>query len=243
MLGADAGPGRKAMAALFLLNPEWWGRLFSIMVIDLVLAGDNALVIALAVRGLSPNVQALGAVWGTVGAVGLRIACALAAAVVFHLPGLQILAAVLLVWIAFRLVHPRRKRGHQVREASTLKEAITIIALADVAMSLDNVLAIAAAAAGNVSLMIIGVTLSLPLVVWGSRVLAGVINRQAWLVWAGAGILGYVAGEMGLGDPMTETWLSPGVVDALQQILPLAVGSGMAGVGWRLAAPPRANQQ
>ena len=75
-----------------------------------------------------------------------------------------------------------------------------IIALADVAMSLDNVLAIAAAAAGNVSLMVIGVALSPPLVVWGSRVLAGVINRQVWLVWAGAGVLGYVAGEMALGD-------------------------------------------
>jgi YjbE family integral membrane protein len=231
------------MAGLFMLNPEWWGRLFSIMMIDLVLAGDNALVIALAVRGLSPHVQAVGAVWGTVGAVGLRIACALAAASVLRLPGLQILAAILLVWIAFRLVHPRRKRGHQVREASTLKEAITIIAFADVAMSLDNVLAIAAAAAGNVSLMVIGVGLSLPLVVWGSRVLAGVINRHAWLVWAGAGLLGYVAGEMALGDPMTERWLSPGLVDALQQILPLAVGCGTAAIGWWLTPPPRANQQ
>ena len=118
-----------------------------------------------------------------------------------------------------------------------------IIALADVAMSLDNVLAIAAAAAGNVSLMVIGVALSLPLVVWGSRVLAAVINRYAWLVWAGGGILGYVAGEMALRDAMTETWLSPGIVGALEQVLPLAVGSAMAAIGWRLTPPPRANQQ
>jgi YjbE family integral membrane protein len=226
-----------------MLNPEWWGRLFSIVLIDLVLAGDNALVIALAVRGLSPKVQALGTVWGTAGAVGLRIACALTAAIVLHSPGLQIVAAVLLVGIAFRLVYPRRKGGHQVREATTLREAITVIALADVAMSLDNVLAIAATAAGNVSLMVIGVVLSLPLVVWGSRVLAALINRHTWLVWAGAGVLGYVAGEMALGDPMTQRWMSPGVVDALQQIVPLAVGSGMAAVGWWLAPRPRANQQ
>jgi YjbE family integral membrane protein len=231
------------MEVLFLLNPEWWGRLFSIMLIDLVLAGDNALVIALAVRSLSPNVQALGAVWGTVGAVGLRIVSALTATIVLDLPGLQIFAAVLLVWIAFRLVHPRPKRGHRLREAGTLGEAISVIALADVAMSLDNVLAIAAVAAGNVLLMVIGVALSLPLVVWGSRVLAAVINRYAWLVWAGGGILGYVAGEMALRDAMTETWLSPGIVGALEQVLPLAVGSAMAAIGWRLTPPPRANQQ
>jgi YjbE family integral membrane protein len=227
----------------FLPNPELWGRLFSIMLIDLMLAGDNALVIALAVRGLPAHVQTRGAVWGTIGAIVLRIGCALAVTIVLDLPGVQILAGALLLWIAFRLVQPRRKPEHRLRETTTLQEAITVIALADVAMSLDNVLAIAAVAAGNVSLLVVGVALSLPLVVWGSRVLAGIMNRSPWLVWAGVGVLGYVAGEMALRDTLTVKWLNSGLIGALAHILPLALASGMVAVGWWLSLSSRTHQQ
>jgi len=217
----------------FLPGPELWGRLFGILLIDLVLAGDNAVVIALAVRGLPAAVKTLGAVWGTVGAIVLRIACAFAATAVLRLPGAQILAGALLLGIAFRLVQPSRAREHP-RKAAGLGEAIWLIAVADTAMSLDNVLAIAAIAAGNTSLLVAGVALSLPLVMWGSWVLADVMNRHAWVVWAGAGVLGYVAGEMAVRDPVTKTWLSPGMTGAAEHALPALLGVGIALIGWRL---------
>ena len=215
----------------FLPGPEFWGRLLGILLIDLVLAGDNAVVIALAIRGLPAAVKTLGAVWGTVGAIVLRIACALAATAVLRLPGAQILAAAVLLGIAFRLVQPSRARKH-AQEAVGLGEAIWLIAVADTAMSLDNVLAIAAIAAGNTSLMVAGVALSLPLVVWGSWVLADVMNRHAWVVWAGAGVLGYVAGDMAVRDPLTKAWLSPGVAGAVGHVLPAVAGVGIALIGW-----------
>jgi YjbE family integral membrane protein len=202
------GPAsKKEWAVSFLPNLELWARLLSIMLIDLTLAADNALIIALVVRGLPANVQVLGAVWGTIGAIVLRIAFTVAAALLLHLPGVQILAAALLIWIAFRLVQPRWERRQHSREpATTLLEAIWIIALADAAMSLDNVLAIAAAAAGNLPLMAIGVVLSLPLVMWGSQVLAAMMNRYSWIVPVAAGVLGYVAGQMALRDALMEKW-------------------------------------
>jgi len=215
----------------FLPGPEFWGRLLGILLIDLVLAGDNAVVIALAIRGLPAAVKTLGAVWGTVGAIVLRIACAFAATAVLRLPGAQILAAAVLLGIAFRLVQPSRARKH-AQEAVGLGEAIWLIAVADTAMSLDNVLAIAAIAAGNTSLMVAGVALSLPLVVWGSWVLADVMNRHAWVVWAGAGVLGYVAGDMAVRDPLTKAWLSPGVAGAVGHVLPAVAGVGIALIGW-----------
>ncbi|HEX9244901.1 MAG TPA: TerC family protein [bacterium] len=216
----------------FLPGPELWGRLLGILLIDLVLAGDNAVVIALAVRGLPANVKTLGTVWGTVGAIVLRIACTFAATAVLRLPGAQILGGALLLGIAFRLVQPHRAREHP-REAAGLVEAIWLIAVADTAMSLDNVLAIAAIAAGNTSLMVVGVALSLPLVMWGSWVLADVMNRHAWVVWAGSGVLGYVAGEMAVRDAMTKAWLGPGGAGAAAHVLPAVVGVGIALIGWR----------
>ena len=218
----------------FLPGPELWGRLFGILLVDLVLAGDNAVVIALAVRGLPANVKTLGTVWGTVGAIVLRIACAVAATAVLRLPGAQVLGAAVLLGIAFRVVRPRRTREHP-RGAAGLGEAIWLISIADTAMSLDNVLAIAAIAAGNAWLMAAGVVLSLPLVVWGSLALADVMDRHAWVVWAGAGVLGYVAGEMALRDPMTTAWLGPGTAGAAAHILPPVAGLGIALIGWRLS--------
>ena len=222
----------------FLPGPEFWGRLFTILLVDLVLAGDNALVIALAVRGLPASVKALGAIWGTVGAIALRIAFTFAATAVLHLPGAQILAAALLLGIAIRLVQPHRTREHP-RAATGLWEAIWLIAVADTAMSLDNVLAIAAIAAGNIPLMVVGVLLSLPLVMWGSWALADVMNRYAWVVWAGAGILGYVAGEMALRDALTKMWSSPGIAGAAAHVLPPVLGLGIALIGWRRSASSR----
>jgi len=216
----------------FLPNPEVWGRLVSIVLIDVSLAGDNALVIALAVRRLPTNVQAVGAVCGGLGAIVLRIVFSLAGAVLLRLSGIQILAAALLLWVASRLVRPARECGHAVRPATTVLEAFWIITLADVAMSLDNVLAIAAAAAGNVPLIVIGVALSLPFVVWGSGTLARLMNRYPWIIWVGAGVLGYVAGEMSLRDPLVAKWMRPGAAVAVKYALPFGLALSVMLLGW-----------
>jgi YjbE family integral membrane protein len=222
----------------FLWNGESWGRLLGIVLVDLVLAGDNALVIALALRGLPVHLQTVGAVWGTLGAVLLRAGCAFAAGVLLPLPGLRLLAGALLVWIALRLVQPRDTSGRRVRGAATLRDAIMVIGLADAAMSFDNVLAITALAGGNAMLLIVGLVISLPLLVWGSRLLSAILTRSPWLVWAGVGVLGYVAGELALRDTLVTTWLESGLIRALGRGLPLALGAAMAGLGvWRTAVP------
>src|SRR5437660_10250027 len=191
-----------------VLDPEFWARWLSIVVIDLTLAGDNALVIALAVRTLPPKQQWRGRVWGTAGAVALRLGFIVVATFLLRIPFLQLVGGLLLVWIAVKLVRqPTGARPGHVREGSSLREAVWIIIVADAVMSLDNVLAVAAAAHGDLTLVVFGIALSLPLVVWGSGVLATLMNRFAWIIWIGGGILGYVAGEMILKDKILPRWL------------------------------------
>src|SRR2546428_308886 len=185
---------------IFLMDPEFWARLLGIVIIDLTLAGDNALVIALAVRTLPPRQQFWGRVWGAAGAVGLRLAFIAVATLLLAIPMLQLVGGLLLLWIAFRLVRKETGTEKHVRQGGSLWEAIWIIVLADAIMSLDNVLAVAAAAHGDLFLVTFGIGLSLPIVVWGSSLLAVLMNRFVWIIWVGGGILGYVAGEMILGD-------------------------------------------
>jgi YjbE family integral membrane protein len=185
---------------IFLMDPEFWARVLGIIVIDLTLAGDNALVIALAVRNLAKRQQFLGRIWGTAGAVGLRLAFIGVATLLLRIPFLQLVGGLLLLWIAFKLVrHETGSEGH-VREGGSLREAVWIIIVADAIMSLDNVLAVAAAADGDMKLVVFGIALSIPIVVWGSGILATLMNRYIWIIWIGGGILGYVAGEMIMKD-------------------------------------------
>jgi YjbE family integral membrane protein len=184
----------------FLMDPEFWARVVGIIIIDLTLAGDNALVIALAVRNLPKRQQFLGRIWGTAGAVGLRLAFIAIATQLLRIPFLQLVGGLLLLWIAFKLVrHETGPEGH-VREGGSLREAIWIIIVADAIMSLDNVLAVAAAADGDMKLVVFGIALSIPIVVWGSGILATLMNRFIWIIWIGGGILGYVAGAMIMKD-------------------------------------------
>ena len=185
---------------MFLMDPEFWARVFGIIVIDLTLAGDNALVIALAVRTLPKRQQFLGRIWGTLGAVGLRLAFITVATFLMRIPFLQVVGGVLLLWIAFKLVHKETGAEEHVRQGGSLREAVWIIIVADAVMSLDNVLAVAAAAHGDMRLVVFGIALSLPIVVWGSGILATLMNRFIWIIWIGGGILGYVAGEMIMKD-------------------------------------------
>src|SRR5438874_10787504 len=185
---------------LFFMDPEFWARLFGIVIIDLTLAGDNALVIALAVRTLPQRQQFWGRVWGTAGAVGLRVVFIAIATLLLRIPLLQLLGGLALFWIALKLVRKETGAEGHVRQGGSFWEAVWIIVVADAIMSLDNVLAVAAAAHGDLFLVVFGIGLSLPIVVWGSGLLAVLMNRFVWIIWIGGGILGYVAGEMIMKD-------------------------------------------
>jgi YjbE family integral membrane protein len=215
---------------IFLMDPEFWARVFGIIVIDLTLAGDNALVIALAVRTLPKRQQLLGRIWGTLGAVGLRLAFIAIATFLLRIPFLQAVGGLLLLWIAFKLVHHETGAEEHVRQGGSLSEAIWIIVVADAVMSLDNVLAVAAAAHGDLRLVVFGIALSLPIVVWGSGLLAALMNRFAWIIWLGGGILGYVAGEMILKDHGLERFVDPSLPGL--KFLPVALGVLVFALGW-----------
>ena len=219
-------------------TPEFWFRWIQIVILDLTLAGDNALVIALAVRKLPAKQQWQGRLWGTVGAVGLRVVFIAIISVLLRIPLLQAAGGAILLWIAVKLLS---QEGHgaeehqAVRQGTTLLEAIWIIVVADVVMSLDNVLAISGAAHGDMVLVVFGVGLSIPLVIWGSGLLARLMARFWWIVDLGAAILGWVAGEMILGDRVVQGWLGghpgPGVQRAVQMglaILVIVIGRAWA---------------
>jgi YjbE family integral membrane protein len=216
-----------------LAEPEFWARLASIVLIDLTLAGDNALVIALAVRTLPRRQQLLGRIWGTAGAVVLRLAFIIVATWLLTIPLLQVVGGLLLVWIALKLVRQHGGGDAHVRHGTTLREAVWIIMVADAAMSIDNVLAVAAAAHGEMLLVVIGIGLSLPIVVWGSGLLALLMNRFTWIIWLGGGVLGYFAGEMILRDRAVERWVGP--LPGWLEAVPVIVALVIAALGWRFA--------
>ena len=219
----------------FLGDPEFWARWFGIVIIDLTLAGDNALVIALAVRTLPKRQQLAGRIWGTVGAVGLRLIFITIITFLLKIPLLQLVGGLALIWIALKLVHQETGAEGHVRQGTSIWEAIWIIIVADMIMSLDNVLAVAAAAHGDLVLVVFGISLSLPLVVWGSGILARLMNRYLWIIWLGGGILGYVAGEMILRDRVVYGWLGEGWAENLHYPLPIALGVIITGLGWWFA--------
>ncbi len=220
-------------------TPEFWLRLFSISVLNLLLSGDNALVIALAVRTLPRRKRIAGQIWGAAGAVVLRLIFVGIVSLLLRIPFLQFVGGALLVWIAFRLVRPETGGDGDVRHGTSLWEAVWIIIVADVTMSLDNVLAIAAAAHGEFVLVMIGIGLSLPIVVWGAGLLARLMNRFVWIVWLGGGLLGYVAGEMMLEDPIIVRSLGEAAA-LLHRPLPIAIGAGVTALGWLMARGKRA---
>jgi YjbE family integral membrane protein len=218
---------------MFLMDPEFWLRVLGIIFIDLTLAGDNALVIALAVRNLPKRQQFLGRIWGTGGAVGLRLAFIAVATLLLRIPFLQLVGGLLLFWIAFKLVrHEESSEGH-VRQGGSLREAVWIIIVADAIMSLDNVLAVAAASDGDMTLVVFGIALSIPIVVWGSGILASLMTRFVWIIWLGGGILGYFAGAMILKDKGFG-WIDHSSL--VVQWLPVAPAVIIFLLGWWLSA-------
>ncbi len=182
--------------------------ILTIVYVNFILSGDNAVVIALAVRSLPPKQQKMGIFWGSFGAVALRIVLTWVAALLLGMPGLRLGGGLLLIWIAWKLVKPADGDGEEhVKSSANLWEAVKIIIMADLVMSLDNVLAVAAAAKGSVPLLIFGLALSIPIILCCSAIIAKLMNKYAWLVIAGGAILGKVAGEMIVTDPFIEARL------------------------------------
>lgn len=225
----------------FFSDPDFWKRWLRIVFIDLALAGDNAVVIALAVRSLPPREQFLGRVFGTGGAVVLRLIFVFLVTQLMRVPFLQLVCGLLLVWIAVKLVRSGHAGEDKVRSGATLKEAIGVIILADVVMSLDNVIAISAAANGDLRLVVFGLLLSIPLVVWGSGVLARLMNHYPVIIWIGGGVLGFVAVELIHKDHWVETTFGQSLA-ATFLIAPYVMGIVIAALGWwwsRQSAPAR----
>lgn len=214
------------------MDLEFWISVLKIVLIDLALAGDNALVIALAVRTLPPRQQLLGRIWGTVGAVGLRLAFIFIVTYLLAIPLLQVVGGLLLVWIALKLVlQSDGHEGAQVRQGTTLLGAIWIIIVADVIMSLDNVIGVAGAAEGDMRLVVFGIALSIPIVVWGSGVLARLMNRYPWIILVAGGILGEVAGKMMLHDQFVTSRFGA-ASGGVEAVLRIGLALVIVLVGW-----------
>ena len=219
---------------LILDAPEFWARLVEISFLNMLLSGDNAVVIALAVRTLPGRQRLLGQLGGTVGAVALRLAFVGIVSMLLRVPLLRLCGGVLLIWIAFKLVRPVDEGAGGTRHGSSFWESIWIIVVADITMSLDNVLAVAAAAHGDMLLVGLGIGMSVPIVVWGSGLLAGLMNRYPWIIWLGGGLLGYVAGDMILEDPVVLGGLGAWAA-SLEYAVPMILAAVLTGTGWWLA--------
>ncbi|MXQ53332.1 YjbE family putative metal transport protein [Shimazuella alba] len=177
-----------------ILSAEYLSALLSIIVIDLVLAGDNAIVIGLAARNLAKDQQKKVILWGTVGAIGIRAIATLAVVWLLKIPGLLLIGGILLVWIAYKLL--AEEKGHDVKAGESMWAAIRTIIIADALMGLDNVLAVAGAAHGDFSLVIIGLLVSVPIVVWGSTLILKWVERFPIIITIGAAVLAYTASKM-----------------------------------------------
>jgi YjbE family integral membrane protein len=188
-----------------LQTPAFWTGLLTITWVNVILSGDNAVVIALAARSLPKRQQGKAVFWGAGAAVVLRIVLTIGAVELLKLPFLKIIGGALLFWIAIKLLLPEDDDG-DVHASSTLIQAIKTILIADLAMSLDNVLAVAAVAGDSFTLLIIGLALSIPLVVFGATLLMKLIVRWPAIITVGAALLGWVAGEMIASDPILVSW-------------------------------------
>ncbi len=181
--------------------------ILQIIWIDLLLSGDNAVVIALACRSLPQRQRRWGIFLGAAGAVLLRILFAFFIVELMELPYIKIGGALLLLWIAVKLVEDEEAGAEDVKPAKSLVSAVRIIVLADAVMSLDNVVAIAAAAKGSILLIAFGLALSIPLIVFSSGFMLALLNRYPILIWAGSALLGWIAGELMCEEPFLAAWL------------------------------------
>ncbi len=236
-------------------DPDILGKIGQIVMADILLAGDNALIIALATRSLGPKQQFWGRMLGAGGAVALRILFVMVIGFMLKIPFVQLIGGLLLIWIAVKLVRPGDEAmeaagaGGHAKTAASLRDAITMIIIADITMSLDNVIAIANIAKDRATgeldtgLVAFGLVLSIPLVVWGSTLITRLMTRFRWIVWLGGGILGHVSGSIIFHDHHVLKWMglrvpNPGErtdLDALLEGASTAVTLTVRYLPWILA--------
>ena len=196
-----------------IFSPEFWVAVLQIIAIDIVLGGDNAIVIALACRRLPKEQRNRGIFWGVFGAIALRVVLISFALTLLAIPFLKIIGALLLVWIGIKLLQPEPENStHEIDASTTLLGAIKTIIIADVVMSLDNVIAIAGAAKDSVGLVIFGLIVSVPIIVWGSKLIMQLMDRFPIIIIIGAGLLGWVAGDMAITDVAINEWVSTNAI-------------------------------
>ncbi len=191
---------------LDLSSPAVWSAFGAIMLANIVLSGDNAVVIAMAARSLKPEQQAKAIFWGSAAAIVMRIVLTIVAIQLLTLPYLKLIGAILLVYIGVTLLMHDDEGEGEGKEISSMSAAIRTILIADLVMSLDNVLAVAAAAKGNMPMLILGLIVSIPLIIFGSTLLLKVMERFPFIITIGAALLGFLAGEMLLTDPAVVGW-------------------------------------
>lgn len=213
----DGGAAQTRGMDIFL-TPEFWSALAAIIVIDLVLAGDNAIVIALAARNLPKTLQRRAIIWGTVGAVAVRASLTIVVVWLLGIPGLMLAGGILLAWIAYRLLTgDENGREHDVAPATSFWAAMRTIVVADAVMGLDNVLAVAGAAHGSALLVVLGLLISIPIVVWGSTLILRWIERFPALLYIGGAVLAWTAAKMITDEPLYQEWMEgrPGIRSAI----------------------------
>ncbi|MEG6523829.1 TerC family protein [Desulfotomaculum sp. 1211_IL3151] len=209
------------------LSAEFFSALFAIILIDLVLAGDNAIVIGLAARNLPLDQQKKVIIWGTVGAIAVRAAATLVVVWLLRIPGLLLLGGLLLIWIAYKLLV--EERSHNIEAGQNSRAAIQTIIVADAVMGLDNVLAVAGTAHGSFLLVVLGLLISIPIVVWGSTIVIRWIERFPVIIYLGAGVIAITAGKMITDEPLIKNYFSGS--PTLQYLLIALITFGVIGAG------------
>jgi YjbE family integral membrane protein len=217
-----------------LFSAPWWSALLAIILIDLVLAGDNAIVIALAARHLPPQLQKKAIFWGTLGAIAVRSLMTIGVVWLLQIPGLMLIGGLGLLWIAFRLLADTSADSHSAPVVTGFWGAMKVIVVADALMGIDNVLGVAGAAHGALELVIIGLLVSVPIVVFGSSLVLRLIERFPSIIQLGAAVLAFTAAQMIVGEPLLDSLFDPdGWIHQLARtgtyVLAIA---GVLGLGW-----------
>ncbi|MFZ5555434.1 MAG: TerC family protein [Pseudomonadota bacterium] len=215
-------------------SPEYWIAVLQIIAIDILLGGDNAVVIALASRKLPAHQRNQAIFWGVFGAIALRVVLIFFALYLLKIAFLKIVGGLLLIWIGVKLLAPEGEGGHEIDASSNLIGAIKTIIVADAVMSLDNVIAIAAAAKDSLGLVVFGLVVSVPIIVFGSKLVLRLMDRFPIVITGGGMLLGWIAGGMAVGDVVVKDWVEANaaylhwVAPVAGALLVLAVGKALA---------------
>jgi YjbE family integral membrane protein len=221
-----------------MFSTPWWSALLAIVLIDLVLAGDNAIVIALAARNLPPQLKGKAILWGTVGAIAVRAVMTVGVVWLLKIPGLMAVGGLALLWIAYQLLADTSGNEHDGPSATTFIGAMKTIIVADALMGVDNVLGVAGAAHGAFDLVIIGLLISVPIVVYGSTLVLRLVERFPVIIQLGAAVLAFTAAKMVVSEPLLASIFG----DAHMQLAPEQTAArwaayavaimGVLGAGW-----------